>query len=246
MCTLVVSFRPTDEWPLVVAANRDERLDRAASGPRLWPGTVPFLAPRDEVAGGTWLGLNARGLFVGVTNRFGASRDDARESRGTLVLEALRHESARALHRSLSALPAGRFNAFHLLYADHEAAFVTWSDGSKVTQEALAPGLHVVTERSLGGDDKSRSELVRDRWAKLAPRYPPDPAALQSLLAVHSEDLLGGTCVHVPAFNYGTRSSTVLLLARQLFDSRLYCADGPPCTAPFSNISELLQGLTAG
>lgn len=42
------------ESPLVIAANRDERLDRPASGPTRWAGEK-FFAPRDEQAGGTWL-----------------------------------------------------------------------------------------------------------------------------------------------------------------------------------------------
>ena len=162
------------------------------------------------------------------------------------MLEALRHEGAASLHRTLAELPADRFNAFHLLYADCAGAFVTWSDGAVVRQEELPPGLHVVTERSLGGDDKPRSELVRDRWARLGGHSPPSPAALQALLSVHSDDVLGGTCVHAPAFNYGTRSSMVLLLARPLAQSRLSWAEGPPCTAPFYEMDELLRELTNG
>ncbi|MHB8876886.1 MAG: NRDE family protein [Myxococcaceae bacterium] len=245
MCTLAVDFRPDAEWPLVIAANRDERLDRPASPPRLWPGPVPFLAPCDESAGGSWLGLNARGLFAGITNRFGASRDGGRESRGTLVIEALGHQSAEALHRALGGLSAARFNAFHLLYADRQAAFVTWSDGSTVQQQTLAPGLHVVTERSLGGDDRARSELVKERWSRLDGRYPPDPVALQALLSVHAEDVLGGTCVHAPAFGYGTRSSMVLFLARELSRSELRWAEGPPCITPFQELSDQVSALTS-
>src|SRR5580698_8268449 len=55
MCTLVAFIRVWPGSALVVAANRDERLDRAASGPTRWAGEK-FFAPRDEVAGGTWLG----------------------------------------------------------------------------------------------------------------------------------------------------------------------------------------------
>src|SRR5712692_8012823 len=71
VCTLICAFRVFPRWPLIVAANRDEHLNRPASPPRLWPGDLSFVAPRDEAAGGTWLGLNSAGLFVGVTNRFG-------------------------------------------------------------------------------------------------------------------------------------------------------------------------------
>lgn len=242
MCTLVVGIRQLG-LPLVVAANRDERLDRAATGPRRWPGTS-FVAPRDEVAGGTWLGLTASGMFVGVTNRFGAPRDAARESRGALVVEALGRGSAREVHASLADLDARRFNAFHLLYADRDAAFVTWSDGAIVRRHQLGPGLHVVTERSLGGDDRARTELAAALWAPIAAAGKPDVPALESLLRQHRpDDPLGGTCVHLPAFNYGTRSSLVLLLGETRPATRLFWAEGPPCTAPFVERPDLVAAF---
>src|SRR5579863_1043129 len=146
MCTLVAAVGQFPGYPLVVAANRDERLDRAASPPRLWPGTTPFIAPRDEVAGGTWLGVNARGLFVGITNRFGVPVDPQRRSRGQIVVEALAAPSARELHSRMARFPAEEFNPFHLLYADAEDAFVTWFDGQARQQAELGRGVHVVTE----------------------------------------------------------------------------------------------------
>lgn len=244
MCTLAVSFGQYPEWPLVVAANRDERLDRPASPPRVWPGDVPFLAPRDEVAGGSWVGVNGRGLFVGITNRFGSEVDRARTSRGVLVLEALRHPSAEALHRALGELPASRFNPFHLLYADRRAAFVTWSDGRSVRQERLDAGLHVVTERSLGGDDRARAELVRAQWQVVDGPHPPAPEALQDLMRQHGAgDPVGGTCVHVPEWGFGTRSSLVLFLGADPARSRLFWAEGSPCTNPYVELSSLMRGL---
>lgn len=100
MCTLIVSFRQHFEVPVVVAANRDEVRSRPATGPRRWQDEA-FVAPRDEQAQGTWLGLTATGLFVGVTNRFPAERYPDRRSRGALVVDALRSPSASALHREL-------------------------------------------------------------------------------------------------------------------------------------------------
>ena len=44
MCTLVVAAHLFEGNPLVIVANRDERLDRASSPPLIWPGG--FLAPR--------------------------------------------------------------------------------------------------------------------------------------------------------------------------------------------------------
>ena len=81
MCTLALAVGVSPSLPLVVAANRDELLARPAVPPFLWPrepGAPRILSPRDEVAGGTWLGLNEHALFVGITNRAGAPPDPAR------------------------------------------------------------------------------------------------------------------------------------------------------------------------
>lgn len=218
MCTLAISFAP---GKFSVAANRDELLGRPARGPFVWP--QGFFAPRDEQAGGTWLGLTPSGLFVGVTNRFMAPKDAARESRGTLVVEALSQHSALAVHQSLASLSAHRFNAFHLLYADASNCFLTWSDGERVQQRELGSGVHVVTERSFrtdGVDASGREALVAQAtWTT---------EGLQKMLAVHHPtDPLQATCVHLPAFNYGTRSSFTLV------DGAMTWAEGRPCTTPF-------------
>jgi uncharacterized protein with NRDE domain len=243
MCTLVASIRQHDNFPVIIAANRDEILTRPATVPRLWPGHR-FVAPRDELAHGSWLGVNANGLFVGVTNRFGAPRL-SRESRGTLVVEALEASSAASLHSTLSKLSAERFNAFHLLYADADEAGVTWSDGSTIRQHHLPPGLHVVTERSLGGDDRARTTLIHELWEKLvSPGQLPTPLALQSLLSfTRPEDPLGGVCVEAPEWNYGTRSSLVCFLARSRIGSRFFWAEGRPDRTPFVDRSDLLESL---
>jgi hypothetical protein len=240
MCTLIVSFRQHDDWPVVVAANRDEALGRPATGPRRWPGER-FVAPRDELAGGTWLGLTTSGLFVGVTNRFPAERHGDRRSRGALVVDALRAPDAVTLQARLARLDPREYNAFHLLLADRDAAFVTWSDGQALQQQPLAPGLHVVTERSLGGDDRSRVELARRLWPASSP---PAPGELMALLGTtRPDDPLGGLCVEAPAFDYGTRSSAVLLLNRELGRSRLFWAEGRPDRTPFVERPDLVAAL---
>lgn len=240
MCTVVLNVEGGGRfW---IAANRDEALVRPATAPRRWP-NEPFVAPRDEVGKGTWLGLTAGGMFVGVTNRFGADKDESRESRGQLVVEALRAPSAGALHASLAKVRPGRFNAFHLVYTDGEGCFVTWSDGKELQQEQLTNGLHLVTERSYGAVPMLRSggallrepervRFIRSRLDELGAA--PAPEALEKLLGIHRPEApLDSPCVHLPDFGYGTRSSLVLFKALRVEDSDWRWADGPPDRTPF-------------
>jgi uncharacterized protein with NRDE domain len=249
MCTLVVAAHVFEGHPLVVVANRDEHLERASSPPSIWPGG--FLAPRDEVAGGTWLGVNRAGVFVAITNRYLGPQDPARVSRGALVVEALALGSARAIHDALATVPATRHNGFHLVYADAQDVLATVSSGSHVAQLQLGRGMHVITERSFGaGDDTRRLGRIREAWTRIvgsrtasagAPAPALDLEALSRLLTDHDEgDPLGATCIHLPGIPYGTRSGAVLAIAPARgaeAETRMLWAEGPPCTTPFAPVS---------
>lgn len=261
MCTLVLGFQLDRRWPIVVAANRDEQLDRPSeawalrgpspAGARIaWP---PCAAPLDLQAGGTWMGVSAGGVFAGVTNHFvrlGWRPDPARRSRGELVPLALAAGSAAAAARALGALDAAAWNPFHLAVADAAAAFLWWYDGEEQGLTPLAPGLHVVTERDREGRGP-RAERVRARW----PAEPSLPRLRELLVHHGADDGRGGldalhraldrgdaTCIHGdPA--YGTRSSAILRLAPDLAASELFAAEAHPCTTPHEDRSELLVSL---
>ena len=243
MCTLAVAVRTDRRWPLVVAANRDERLSRPAEGWALRdaPGAPRYAAPRDALAGGTWIGLSARGLFAAVTNFHAPAAwvpDPARRSRGHLVGLALARPTAAAAREALVPLAADAFNPFHLVVADGASAFLWRWDGESAAWEALGPGLHVVTERSPSGRCP-RGDLLRAHWP-----LDPTPARLRELLSLHADAAPGGaeTCIHGEPV-YGTRSSAVLRVAQDLGSTELYASEGPPCTAPLEDQSRLVAAL---
>lgn len=240
MCTLAVAFQVDRRWPIVAAANRDERLGRPSSGWALREGEGGrYAAPADLVAGGTWMGLSDRGVLAGLTNYHAPHDwypDAARRSRGEIVALALAAPSAGEARARLAAMDPARWNPFHLLVADARSAFLWRWDGEAAALDELAPGLHVVTERSPDGSCP-RGALVRARW-------PLEPSAerLRELLALHGPDGAAATCIHGdPA--YGTRSAAVLRLAPELGGSELLVADGRPCTTPFEDRSRLLAAL---
>jgi uncharacterized protein with NRDE domain len=153
MCTLVVLHRCVPGSPLVVAANRDEFLGRPAEGPRLrTTRTGPIVAPLDLEAGGTWVGVNARGVFAGLTNlrppvapdkTGNAGQDISLRSRGEVVMMALEAGSAAEAARRLSKLEEETYNPFQLLIADgHDARLLVYRGDPQITR--LEAGPHIV------------------------------------------------------------------------------------------------------
>ncbi len=243
MCTLAISLGADRRWPVVVAANRDERNGRPSEGwaLRASPRGIRWAAPRDALAGGTWIGVSARGALAALTNfhaPFDWYPDPARRSRGDLVALALEAGTAAAAGALVAGLDAAAFNPFHLVVADAAGAFLWWYDGERAGLTPLGPGLHVVTEGSPHGLGP-RGDLVRSRWP-----LDPTPDRLRDLLAQHAPPLPAeaATCIHRDP-HYGTRSSAVLRLTPDLAHAELYAADGRPCTAPLEDRSALLAAL---
>jgi hypothetical protein len=160
------------------------------------------------------------------------------------VQEALKAPSAKALRSRLEGLPPRRFNAFHLFYADQKEAFVLWSDGDALHHQALEPGIQVVTESSFGAEPAPRDAAVRERFTGLLGAMgTPSLDRLEQFLRHHEDDPRASICVHAPALNYGTRSSTVLFLGRPLAKSQLWWTEGHPCEGPFLSRADLLEEL---
>ena len=244
MCTLIVLHRSVPGAPLVVAANRDEYMDRPSEGPALRTTlSVPVVAPRDLRAGGTWLGLNEKGVFAAVTNLRCSEPDPDRRSRGLLVMDALTKASAAESAQRLRSLPSHAYNPFNLVVADSKDAFLmTYRETPRI--EAMEAGVHVIGNTD--PDDRAAPKVKRilERAKKVA--VSPSHAILDELASVCAEhgspdSPLGDTCVHTEL--YGTRSSTLLLLADGESPdqpSTLLYADGPPCRTEYQNFTSLL------
>ena len=72
--------------------------------------------------------------------------------------------------------------------------------------------------------------------------------AWAELLRVHaSPDPRQGTCLHVPAFGYGTRSSFVVRLGPDPEEAVCAWTEGPPCTSPWvDGTGQLREVVRAG
>lgn len=239
MCTLVVAISVWGSAPLVVAANRDEQLARPAAPPHAWArdDEPTIFAPRDLLAGGTWLGVRGARSFVGITNRYsGRVSPPGPRSRGELVLDALGADSVEAAAEHIAALPPAMHNPFHLVIADRTAAHLVWNDGARHHHEVLPPGIHVVSERSRGAAPTERDALLLRRIDERGWSEEPGLDEWRALLSEHAASTLEGPCVHADDRGYGTRSSTVVRLAAD-GGIGFWHADGRPCVTPYVDLS---------
>ena len=137
MCTVIVLIRPGHDWPLVLAANRDEMLDRAWDPPgRYWPDRPGVVAGRDRTAGGTWMGVNDANLVAAVLNRPGSLGPAVgKRSRGELPLLALEHAAASDAAAAITDADASAWRSFNPVIADGCERFLRpwsgpWAAGS--------------------------------------------------------------------------------------------------------------------
>ncbi|HWB49614.1 MAG TPA: NRDE family protein [Stellaceae bacterium] len=220
MCTLVILRRPEHPWPVIIGANRDEMLTRPARPPaRHWPDRPDVVAGLDELAGGSWLGLNDWGVAAAVLNRHGSlGPAPGQRSRGELVLEALDHPDAVAAAEALAHLDPGSYRTFNLIVADNRDAFwLRHADGRNIDAWPIPEGLSLIDSGELNRPNNRRVTLAAPRFRAAAP---PDPDAddwadWQGLLA-DTESPAGEPPENALRFRmphgYGTVSSALIAL----------------------------------
>ena len=237
VCTVVVLIRPGHAWPLVLAANRDEMLDRAWDLPGAhWPAYPGCVAGRDRSGGGTWMGVNRHGVVAAVLNRQGSLGPAAgKRSRGELPLLALAHGTAAGAAQALGGLDARGWRSFNLVLADRTGAvFVRGLGYGRPQVEALAPGLHMVTAHDPDDPDSPRVARHLARFRAARPPGPDDWAAWQDILADRSGPA-GEQINVVPRAGFGTVCSSLLALPQAGPPIWLFAA-GPPNEAPFQPV----------
>ena len=260
MCTIVALKGRSEEHALVVAANRDEFYSRRAVAPRRVHEAPVAVAGIDVESGGTWMGANAHGVFVALTNqRQYEPPDPDRTSRGEIVFDALAEVDVSSVDLLLETVDGREYNGFNLMYGDASELRVAYArpDRARIEIESLGDGVWVLPNDRIGSPDfpkARRAHALADPL--LAAPWEDTERALHALLADHERPPIAevppppagsrftheillhiqSLCVHTPV--YGTRSSTVLALGRGRVERYLY-ADGPPCTAAFDDLTHL-------
>jgi hypothetical protein len=143
----------------------------------------------------------------------------------------------------LITVDPGEHNPFHMVIADFEGAHLLWSDGKRHRTERLAPGFHIVTERSLRAASTKRPVLLQRKLKPLFGPTLPDDEAWKDVLRTRSEDVLEGINVRDESRNYGTRSSTIIRLSPRPEQMHWLHAEGAPDEAEFQDISDTFREL---
>jgi uncharacterized protein with NRDE domain len=235
MCLIALALDQHPRFPLVIAANRDEFLDRPAAALDWWrPASeaAPLLGGRDLHAGGTWMGLSAPGRVAMLTN----VRDPARQqatapSRGAVVPAWLAAPTSTADFWRDTA--ARGHNPFNLLAGDLVRGQWWSADDRAGAPQRLEAGLYGLSNAALDtpwpkvqrlkaataaamAAASSASELEALLFAALAERHTaPDAALPDTGVGLERERWLAPAFIRTPDARYGTRCSTLLIVERQ-------------------------------
>lgn len=237
MCSVLLLNRVLSGTPLVVIFVRDEALARGGSPPEVRADAPGVLAPRDPLAGGTWFGVSARGFLAGLVNRKGDPIPADANSRGQLLLAALRENgAAAALRRVAEEVTARPFGGCRVFAGDGKE--LAWVDAPVAAAPSpprrLAPGAWLFSHAHQPGPPpplflpqagETAEAWLRRAWGGIAAHEP------QGAPLCHHGHTHGSVDATLAAL--GTHGEPVLF--------RHAC--GPPCGGEPEDFSHLLAFL---
>lgn len=241
MCLILFAFQAHPVYKLIVAANRDESYQRPTAQVQFWEDHPEILAGRDLEKMGTWMGVTRSGRFASLTNfRNPNELTEGKRSRGEIVADALTYQGEIKDYVQQLKENNHLYPGYNLIFGNAEELYYY----SNVEQELkkLEPGIYGVSNHLLN-TDWPKVRIGKDGLTKLINEQSDDLVPLLFKLLRQAEpapdDLLPRTGVSLewerilsPLFikseNYGTRSSTVILMEEKeiQFSERTYAAAG--------------------
>jgi uncharacterized protein with NRDE domain len=242
MCLLAVFYRVVEDAPVVVGANREEYYARGGEPPQVLDGGRA-VAGIDPVGGGTWLGLNADGVLVAVTNRRKSRLPAQPRSRGLLARDLLRCPTAAdAAEQAARELERDAYAGCNVFCADSETAVVLHA-GDWLRVRTLPPGIHVLANRDVNDPTDARVQHSL-RWLERH-KYGCSQQCLMALEELCAQTGGAGPAICFRHEDRGTVSSSLIAVRQPLSASIYLHAQGPPDTTPYRDVSHLLHDLVS-
>lgn len=229
MCLIVFAWKAHPAYPLVLAANRDEFLDRPSLPLQYWDNLPDVVGGRDLEKGGSWFATHIDGRWAAVTNFRDGRQASSTRSRGHLVRNYVASKDGAKEYAEQVTGPLGAYPGCNLLVGDADSLFYAsnrWPGRPAARAEAISPGVHGLSNHSLntpwpkverakqavqGLLDADGETLVGALFALLADRTPaPDQALPSTGVPVEWERILSAP--FIVSEGYGTRASTVMLM----------------------------------
>ncbi|MDE3839305.1 hypothetical protein C0966_08050 [Bacillus methanolicus] len=224
MCLILFAYRVHPDYPLILAANRDEFYERPTAPAAFWDDHPSVLAGRDLEKGGTWMGVTRTGRFAAITNYRapGHDRSDAK-SRGFLVSDFLTGTDKPKEYLEIVQQDRGLYNGFNLLVGDTESLYYYSPILNEISK--VEPGIHGLSNAVLDTPwpkiKKGKEELTQAISNNII-----DEALLLSILSDSEEapeEELPDTGIgrewekmlspiFIKSSTYGTRASTILII----------------------------------
>ncbi|MBQ0754495.1 MAG: NRDE family protein [Gammaproteobacteria bacterium] len=219
MCIILFAWQQHPDYPLIVAANRDEFHHRPAEAAR-WRGDL--LCGIDLAAGGTWLGVTRAGRFAAVTNYREPIQEQTpgNRSRGMLPMGFLESDDTPLRWLEKLVPDQEQYGGFNMLACDGKELSYMGNRGG--TPQTVKPGIYALsnglldtqwpkTERGKalmaralegGADIQQLLDLLADQ------QLPDDEQLPETGVGIELERLVAPIFIRSAA--YGTRASTAL------------------------------------
>ncbi|MDD2734107.1 MAG: NRDE family protein [Desulfuromonadaceae bacterium] len=228
MCLIVFAYKCHPDYQMILGANRDEFRDRPTESAGFWLSAPYLVAGRDMQAGGTWMGLTTTGKFAAITN-YRDPRKQAKDqpSRGKLVSDYLQGASLTPEEYQATLNRDGqKYDGFNFLYGTLDKLYYFTNRGG--SSGPVSFGIHGLSNHLLDSHwpkvtiAKSRMETIVqngnvDSEQIFAALSDPVPFADNLLpdtgVGLERERMLSP--LYIENKEYGTRSSTVILVDRK-------------------------------
>jgi uncharacterized protein with NRDE domain len=241
MCLIVFAYRVHPVYKLLVAANRDEFYGRSTAPAHYWEERPDILAGRDLEKMGTWMGVTTSGRFAALTNyRDPKEVTEGKRSRGELVADALKHKGNIKDYMQSLVKKKDLYPGYNLLVGDRTELYYYSNKGQEL--QKVEPGIYGVSNHLLNTEwpkvqkgKEGMSKIINGEQVELVERLlsvlqnadqAPDELLPHTGVSLEWERMLSP--LFIKSGNYGTRSSTVMLMSDKeiQYVERVFTKDG--------------------